>query len=98
MKSDGVFGWELADYGEHSVGCGLSDVESFKCTSRVPMTSFGSSLPMGGLGSSRQNIPRPLFEPCRASRMQSPNNRFQGTSQLRGAAHEPERYTSVSIS
>src|SRR4029079_9304760 len=38
-KSDGVFAWELADYGVDSVGCGLSDVELFKCTSRVPMTS-----------------------------------------------------------
>ena len=74
VRSDGVFAWELADYGADSVGCGLSSVELFKCTSRVPMTSFGSSFPMGGLGSSRQNIPRPLFEPCRASRMQSPNN------------------------
>ena len=95
MRSDEVFAWELADYGADSVGCGLSGVE---CTSRVPMTSCGSSVPMGGLGSSRRNIPRPLFEPCWTSRMQSPNNRFQETFPLRGPTHEPERSTSVSIS
>ena len=88
-KSDGVFAWELADYGADSVGCGHSDVELFKCTSRVPMTSCGSSVPMVGLGSSRQKILTPLFEPYRARQMQSPNNRFRGASPLLGTVPEP---------
>jgi hypothetical protein len=53
---------------------------------------------MDGLGSSRQKILTSLFEPYRASQMQSPNNRFQGASPLLGTVPEPGRYASVSIS
>ena len=89
-RSDGVFAWELADYGADSVGCGRSGVGLFKCTFRVPVTSFGSRLTMGGLGSSRQNIPRPLSEPCRANQMQSPNDQPSRSAKgilLAGAPH-----------